>query len=196
MNNTGLTAGDILALTKDGDGMFGGSGVGFIILLFIFIWAVFGGNGFGNNGNALTRAELQAGLYNQTTDRNLSDIRTAQCNTDMLINNTNYNNLLQSKELSNELSSCCCENRLAIANLNNDLTTKMNANTQAILDKMCSQEIQNLRDEIAGYRETLNNSVQTANITGTILNQLGTWRANPPYNSYCGAYPYYGTNII
>ena len=50
MNGSGITASDVLALTKDNDG-FGG--VGLIILLFIFLMAISNGNGFfgGGNGN-------------------------------------------------------------------------------------------------------------------------------------------------
>ena len=65
MTNSGLTAGDVLALTKN-DGMdFGG--VGGFILLFIFLMAI-GGNGFGwgNNGaTALGQSDLQNSLYFQ-----------------------------------------------------------------------------------------------------------------------------------
>ena len=46
----GLTASDVMALTKDNDG-FGGVGV--IILLFVFLLAI-SGNGFGiNNGGTM-----------------------------------------------------------------------------------------------------------------------------------------------
>ena len=68
MQNSGLTASDVMALTKGNDG-FGG--VGLIILLFIFLIGI-GGNGFGwgNNGTGLALADIQASLYNQTQDAN------------------------------------------------------------------------------------------------------------------------------
>ena len=62
MQNSGLSASDVLAMTRDNDG-FGG--VGLIILLFIFLIGI-GGNGFGwgNNGTAtaLSLADIQAVL--------------------------------------------------------------------------------------------------------------------------------------
>ena len=66
--------------------------------------------------------------------------------------------------LSSQLASCCCENRLATANLSADLAreacadraavsngirdilTATQAQTQAILDKMCQQEIDALKE--------------------------------------------------
>ena len=153
MTNTGLTAGDIMALTKDNDGFLEGNGIIILILFFL----IFGFNGWGNrNGSALTQAELQAGLYNQTTDRNLSDIRTAQCNTDMLINNASYNSLIQSKELSAQLANCCCENRLGIANLGAqinqntcDVVTAIHAEGEATRQLIQTNEIQSLRDKVS-----------------------------------------------
>ena len=51
MENSGLSASDVLALTRSGDdGMFGG--IGGFILLFIFLLAINGGGfGFGNGNN-------------------------------------------------------------------------------------------------------------------------------------------------
>lgn len=90
------------------------------LLWIVVLFALFSGNGFGfgRNGEGLTQAELQAGLYNQTTDRNLSDLRDAVCetnqnilrtsgNTDMAIANANYNSLAQFKDLTQQLSECC-----------------------------------------------------------------------------------------
>ena len=67
--NNGLSAADVLAMTKGNDG-FGG--VGLIILLFIFLIGLSGnGFGFGNNAaNGLALADIQASLYNQTQDAN------------------------------------------------------------------------------------------------------------------------------
>lgn len=178
MNSTGLTAGDILALTRDKEGVFGGDGVGFIILLFIFIWAVFGGNGFGfggNAGNALTQAELQAGLYNQTVDRNLADIRTAQCNTDMLINNTNYNNLLQSKDLSAQMAECCCSVKGAI-----------HAEGEATRAMIQNDKIEQLRDQVFASNLALSN----ANLANTVINAVRP----TPTPAYLTCSPYFAYN--
>ena len=189
MNGSGLTASDVLAMTKDRDGLFGGDGIGFIILLFIFIWAVFGGNGFlGNNRTmeTLTQAELQAGLYNQTTDRNLSDIRTAQCNTDMLINNASYNSLIQSKDLSAQIASCCCENRLAMCEQTNTLANAIHAEGEATRNMIQNDKIEQLREQIYTTNLALNN----ANLANQIINSVRP----TPTPAYLTCSPYFAYN--
>lgn len=180
-----VSAADIIALTKGNDGFLGG-GVGFIILLFIFIWAIFGGGGFGNH-SALTQAELQAGLYNQTTDRNLSDIRTAQCNTDMLINNASYNSLIQSKDLSAQLSNCCCENRLAICNQTNTLANAIHSEGEATRSMIQADKIEQLRDQVYASNLALNNA--------NLANQIITTLQPTPKPAYITCSPYYAYNM-
>lgn len=191
MEGSGLSAGDILALTKGSDGTFGQNWIWIIGLLIIagIFGGGFGGFGFGNNGSALTQAELQAGLYNQTTDRNLSDIRdaiagvnasvlTTACNTDKEIMQNRYDNQLAIANSNSMMQNCCCE-----------IKTAIHAEGEATRALITENTIQALRDEVAGYRETLSNANQSQNL----LNAIGTWRANPPY-PYYGAYPY-GTTI-
>ena len=105
MENSGLSASDVLALTRDNDGMFGG--VGGFILLFIFLMAISGnGFGFGNNGSTgLALADIQNSLYNQSQDNNARSLAQGQCNIVDTILNANYNNLLASKDISNQISN-------------------------------------------------------------------------------------------
>lgn len=184
MTNTGLTAGDIMALTKDNDGFLEGNGIIILILFFL----IFGFNGWGNrNESALTQAELQAGLYNQTTDRNLSDIRTAQCNTDMLINNASYNSLIQSKDLSAQLSNCCCENRLAICNQTNTLANAIHSEGEATRNMIQADKIEQLRDQVYASNLALNNA--------NLANQIITTLQPTPKPAYITCSPYYAYNM-
>ena len=93
---------------KDGFG-----GVGWIILLFIFLLAI-GGNGFfGKQGasDSVTQAEFQNGLYAQTTDRNLSDIKSGLCGVDKDVLTQNAQNrqdmLLGFQNIQGQMSQCC-----------------------------------------------------------------------------------------
>lgn len=78
MAETGMSPADVLALSnRDGEGGFMSSWVWVFFLFFLLAW---GGGGFGmSGGNGLTQAELQAGLYHQTTDNNLRTIMEGQC---------------------------------------------------------------------------------------------------------------------
>ena len=70
-----LTASDVALLTGNNrnDGMFGGDGAWWLIVLFLFVFCGWGNNGWGNNGNgggyvatAATQADIQRGFDNST----------------------------------------------------------------------------------------------------------------------------------
>lgn len=176
MENSGLSASDVLALTRNEDGMFGG--VGGFILLFIFLMAISGnGFGFGNNGSTgLALADIQNSLYNQSQDNNARSLAQGQCNIVDTVLNANYNNLLASKDISNQISN----QTLAITNT-------MAQNTNAILAQMNTNVINDLRDKLDTTRAELSNAQQTAQITENILSNLATTNPKPPcYYNPCG----------
>ena len=164
-----LSAGDIMALTKDNDG-FGFGGVGGFVLLFIFLLAI-SGNGFfgGNTANGLALADIQ--------DSNARALMQGQCNITDNILNASYNNLLASKDISNQISN----QTLAITNT-------MAQNTNAILTQMNANVINDLRDKLDTTRAELSNVRQTAQITENILGNLATTAPKPPcyYGYGCG----------
>ena len=66
MEGSGLSASDVLALTKDEDGFLEGNGI--IILILFFLIFGFGGNGFGNRGTAATQQDVANGFsFNKIT---------------------------------------------------------------------------------------------------------------------------------
>ena len=170
----GLTASDVMALTKDNDG-FGG--VGLIILLFIF-WIGIGGNGFGwgNSGTGLALADIQASLYNQTQDANSRQLQSAIATTNDFILNNKYDNAILIKDLSNQMSN-------SVAALGNQIANQ----TATITNLFNEQTINELRDKLATTRDELSNTRQTAVITENILSNLATTAPKMP----C-AYPYCG----
>jgi len=173
MNGSGLTTGDVLALTKN-DGMdFGG--VGGFILLFIFLMAI-GGNGFGWGGsNGLALADIQNSLYNQSQDNNARSLAQGQCGITDAILNAKYDNLLSSKDITTQIA-----NQTAI------ITNAMNNNTNAILGQMQTNVVDDLRDKLAVTRDELSNTRQTAQITQNILSNLATTAPKPPCYYGCG----------
>ena len=183
MQNAGLTAGDIMALTKDNDG-FGG--VGLIILLFIFLIGI-GGNGFGwgNNGTAtaLSLADIQASLYNQTQDSNSRQVQNSIAMVNDTVLNNKYDNAVLIKDLSNQMSN-------SVAALGNQIANQ----TATITNLFNEQTINDLRDKLATTRDSLSNANQTAIITNAISNQTseilnaqGRYYLNPPCYQNCGS---------
>ena len=175
MNGSGLTASDVLAITRsDGDG-FGFNGVGGFVLLFIFLLAI-GGNGFfGANNTGLALADIQNSLYNQSQDANARSLAQGQCGITENILNANYNNLLASKDISTQIA-----NQTAV------ITNAMNSNTNAIMSQMQTNVIDELRDKLQTTRDSLSNANQTAQITQNILSNLATTAPKPPCYYGCG----------
>ena len=183
MTNSGLTASDVMALTKDNDG-FGG--VGLIILLFIFLIGI-GGNGFGfGNGNtatALSLADIQASLYNQTQDANSRQVQSSIAMVNDTVLNNKYDNAVLIKDLSNQMSN-------SVAAIGNQIANQ----TATITNLFNQQTIDSLRDKLAVTRDELSNTRQTATITNAINNQTseilnaqGRYYLNPPCYQGCGS---------
>lgn len=182
MESSGLSASDVLSLTRGNDG-FGFGGVGGFILLFIFLMAI-GGNGFGIGGNStgLALADIQASLYNQTQDANARSLAQGQCGITDAILNASYNNLLASKDTQYQISN-------SIAGISNQISNQ----TLAMQDMFNQAQIRELSDKLATTRDELSNTRQTATLveaingqTATILNSLGRFVTNPPCYQNCG----------
>ena len=174
MTNSGLSASDVLAMTRDNDG-FGFGGVGGFVLLFIFLLAISGNGFFGGNSTQLQLSDLQGSLYNQSTDSAIRGLAQGQCNLTDSILNASYNNLLANKDISNQIST----QTLA-------LTSAMTDNTNAILTQMNTNVINDLRDKLDTTRAELSNVRQTAQITENILSNLSTTAPKPPCYYGCG----------
>jgi hypothetical protein len=153
------------------NGFFGGDGA-WIILLLLLGWGN-NGNGFGGNGNnnlfpwMNQSNQISNGFQNAAMGDQLTAIQSA-------INDLGVANLQQSfnvqtamcqgfNGVQSQLANCCCENRLASADLKYTIATENCADRQAIadgiqkiMDKLCDQELQAERRENANLRTQLN----------------------------------------
>ena len=120
-------------------------------------------------GFANTNMALANGF--SATQRQLCD-STASINTN--INNNGYETRLLGVNMNSALQNCCCDTRERIADLKytvatencadrqalnegiRDVIASNTANTQAILDKLCQQEIDAKNETIANLRTQLN----------------------------------------
>ena len=193
MENTGYSLSDIAALmgNRNNDGFLEGNGIIILILFFlIFGFGGFGGGwGSGNNAalqGALTRAELYDGLNDNTVIRKLDGITNGLCdgfyaqNTTMLQGFNGLGNQISENRFASQ--QCCCETNRNIdsvryENSRNtcDIITAANANTQKILDTLCENKIESLRDKIA-ERDLMLQSAQyqlsQLSQTATLINTL------------------------
>lgn len=179
MNGSGLSAADVLAMTKGNDG-FGFDGVGGFILLFIFLLTLSGnGLGFGGNtaANAFAYSDLQNSLYAQSQDNAIRSLAQGQCNIiDSALNNK-YDNAVLIKDLSNQVSNSTA----SIGQL-------ISQQTSAIQNMFAENTIRDLSDKVTVLRGENSNLKQTAEITQNILGNLAVTAPKVPcyYNTGCG----------
>lgn len=166
-----------VAPANSGNGFFGGDGA-WIILLLLLGWGNNGGFG-GNNGMYpwLNQADqINSGFQNAQLADQLTGIQAS-------INNMGTAALQQSfaqqtaanqgfNALQAQLAQCCCDNRMATADLKYTIASENCADRQAIadmgqkiLDKMCAQEILAYQRENAQLRDQLNMAALSASQT-------------------------------
>lgn len=167
-------------------GGYGGSGFGsgfggdwaWILLLLVLFggWGNGGMGGYGMDGFypwMNQSNQINGGFRDQMINDNitgirsdLGDISTQLCNG---FNQVGMNILQSVNGIQSQLSTCCCENRLATVQTQNVIATESaatranaTANTQAILDKLCQLELDAKNDTIAQLRSQINELSRTA----------------------------------
>ena len=131
-NGKGYNLSDIAAVTRgnNGDGMFGDNGW-WIILLFLF--AGWGGRGFGMGGGyesaPATQADVRAAVDQQTLISKLDNQTYGLADSTYALNNSitsgfhgvdnaictlGYNNQMGLNNIAHQISDCCCENGRAM----------------------------------------------------------------------------------
>lgn len=202
-----------MAISENSDGMvmpvspmgnfgggygFGGDGAWWLLILFaLFMGNGWGGYGNGGGGTAFVDNSVQRGFDQSAVMGALGDIGGAITSgfagVEISANARQIADMQNSFALQSQLASCCCENRLATADLKytvaqencadryeaaqntRDIIEASNRNTQALLDKLCSLELDAKNDRIAELERQLTaanfNASQTAQ-TAAILARL------------------------
>lgn len=183
---------ELVRAANDGDGGFGGNGW-WIILLFLFLgWGNNGWGGGGATNEVYPLMENQQNLF--TGFGNLQTALTAGfANAETAATARQMADMNQMFGLSQQLSQCCCENRLATANQTatilaencadrqaisdgvRDILANQTAGIQMILDKMCQTELaeerrnnERLREQLAMASLAASQTAQTAEIINAL----------------------------
>ena len=152
----------LLLCANGGFGLGGGfGGYGNMMLGYDFPWLLNGQNGINNNvSDGFRSAQLNDGI---TSIRDgIGNLQTQLCNSfaqaEIAENSRQMADMQQMFGLSQQLSQCCCDNRLASANLGSDIAreacatrTNDTQNTQAILNTI-NGGIQSIKDQIYADR--------------------------------------------
>lgn len=170
--------------------LFGGD-LSIIVLFFLFMMMGGWGNGFGggmdgnlypwmNNSN-----QMASGFQNQMLNDNITGIQNGITGIGAQLNNNQMNDLERSfaaqtavtsgmSAIQSQLAQCCCDNRLATCQTQNIVQNEgaatrlaIQQQTQAILDKMCQQEI----DALKAQNMELQNRVNMQNLAASQVAQ-------------------------
>ena len=187
MTNEGYSLADIAAATNGGyggrnnDGMFGGDGAWWIIVLFLFMWGrggFFGGNNDGCGGGGIsgfaTKSDINDGFALNSLQGGIQSLQNGLCDGFYNVNTSllqGFNGVERGFcNLSAQLAQCCCDNKAAIADvkyqmaadtcavtgaINNstrDILENANNNTRSILDFLVQDKISSLQDTIGALR--------------------------------------------
>lgn len=205
MEHGGLSASDVLALTRNNDYDCMGGNFWWVIV-FLIIAGMFGGNGFGFGNNAVTNDTLlneefiKRDIFN--TNQNVSN---SACQTQRDILENRYTNQLGLQQLQAQNQNCCCETQkeilqnrydTALGNQNLqaqlaqcccDLRTEGISNTQKILDKLCENEINQLRTDLQSAQLQISQLSQTNNLVNTLRpTPIPAYITCSPYTSAYG----------
>lgn len=180
---------------------FGGDWA-WIILLLLLGWGN-NGNGFGGGNNmypwlnqldATNGGFQNAQIASQLTgiQNSISGVSNQLCNSFAAVeagaNTRQMANMQQMFDLSTQFQNCCCENRLATANLGNTIVSDgaatrnaIAAGIQSIKDQMCQDKLDEKNDEISQLRSQLSfanlaasQTAQNQQIVDSIYNRLDT----------------------
>lgn len=170
---------DLRAVMGDNNGTFGGGGLLLVVILFLFFVMFRGGWGgnqgdYGQHATAATQQEILYGQhFGQINDR-LTNLGNGICSLgydmqgsigqlgkDIALGQSGLTQTVMGtgNDLSRQLGDCCCENRLAVANLGAqmdrqtcDITTAIKAEGAATRALLQENTIQALRDQINDLR--------------------------------------------
>ena len=220
---------DLAAVTGDNGGLNGGNGGWFMWIIVLFLLTGWGGRGWGGQANAQPDGAALYPWLNQaqTQWQGVSDIQQALCNgfagaeasaaarqmADMQQAFGMQTAMMQGFNAQQaQLAQCCCDNRLATANLAATIaqencadrqavsdalqavSAQNSANTQRILDQMCqdkidakNEEIANLRQQVAMMNLSASQNLQTAQLladNAAQTNALEQYLAPTPRPAY------------
>lgn len=168
-NSNGLSLADIAAVTDNNNDVFGGNN-GWWILIILFALFGWGNNGYGGFGGGAQRDYVLASDFSNI-ERKIDGVNYGLCdgfyamNTGMLNGFNNVGTMIMQAQngltagqtaLSNQLATCCCENKQQIADLKYTMATMQseimancNANYRSLHDEMVAAQIEAKNTQIA-----------------------------------------------
>lgn len=186
-NGNGLSAADVAAVTGNNGG-FGGWGDGSFWIIVLFLFALmgngWGGYGAGNGampvmmGNDVQRGFDQSAVMNGITNlsgtvsNGFANAEISRCNGQTNLLQTLAANQAATMQgfnaLGSSLQTCCCDNRMATADIkyalaNESAATRSNtdAKVQAVMDKLCQLEMDGIKRDYENRISGMQNQIDS-----------------------------------
>lgn len=208
-----------MSFTDNNNGGWCGDGSWFIILFLIFAMFGLGGYGFGGNGgNGATNGYVLTSDF-ANIERKLDGINNGICDSTFALNNSIKDGFSQAEiarcnaqmafmqqffALQQQISTCCCENREAIAQVRYDMASQAcetrnliqtstrdiidnaNSNSRAILDFLVNDRMRALESENQSLKLSASQAAQN--------NYLISALRPTPIPAYQSCNPWAGSN--
>ena len=184
LSNGDLSAADVAAVVGNGNGGFGNWGDGSFWIIVLFLFALMGGWNNGGFGGGNTQPAVQQGFDQAAVMGQLgqinSSITAGFAGAEASANARQIADMQQAFALQTQFANCCCENRLATANLAADIAREacadrqavsdalastlnaMNNGIQSLKDQLCQDKIDAKNEQIANLRQQMNMMQLTA----------------------------------
>lgn len=170
----GMSPADFAAITNN-EGFGGGNGAWWLLVLLLFGWGR-GGYGYGGGDGGVQTNYVLTSDFAQV-ERKLDSITNGICDSAytnaQLINGLQVGQMQSANAIQSQLAQCCCDTKQGLAETNYNIATQscgiqrtiengtrdilenQNANTRAILDKLCQQETEALKARISEQQQTI-----------------------------------------
>lgn len=154
-SNDGMGTTMLVSPTNGMNGMFGSDNSWWIILFLIILMGGYGYGGYGNGGvdgtmqRGFDQAALTSGIgdlqnslvsgfagVNQGLCSGFANVQNGFAQAEIAANARQMADMNQNFSLQQQLSQCCCDNRLATANLQADIARENCADRQAVTDAL------------------------------------------------------------
>lgn len=184
-------------MNENSGSFFSGDWLGAFLIIAVLFNGGFGGFG-GNNAQALTQADLNAALANQTNQQTLENIMLSSANNNyetlkntndqtMFLSQQNNTNLINSIQGFNTVNNAItngfngvnqnmCNGFNGVQQSLADLSYKMDQCCCSIKTTLLENRLADAQQELANARDIANNSAQSA----YLLSQLGKFVINAP----------------
>lgn len=187
-----------------GNGMFGGDGWWILLLLLAFCGNGFGfGGGYGGYGTITNDSLLNGEFIKRDIFNTNQNVSSTACETQKDVLESRYTTQLGLQQLQASQQACCCDLGSQIADskyasaLQNqalqaqiaqcccDIRAEGLQNTQRILDTLCQDKIDSLRDQLQTANLQLSQQAQSANLISQLRpTPSPAYLVQSPYVSY------------